>query len=92
MRAHCPFELRSARAEPWHGTDQNSTVYTAIEKARTALGYEITNITNISIKLECILLSPGNIDKIPNCIFRPCLSKSDFDLGLDLFLKSDYLF
>ena len=59
MRAHCPFELRSARAEPWHGTDQNSTVYTAIQKARTALGYEITNTTNISIKLECILLSPG---------------------------------
>ena len=59
MRAHCPFELRSARAEPWHGTDQNSTVYTAIEKAPTALGYEITNITIISIKLESILLSPG---------------------------------
>ena len=51
MRAQCPFELRSARVEPWHGTDQNSTVYTAIQKARTALGYEITNITNISIKL-----------------------------------------
>ena len=29
------------------------------KQARTALGYEITNITNISIKLECILLSPG---------------------------------